>query len=49
MRESIESFFTASDGQEIFYRYWKPSSTSDQAVMLFHRGHEHSGSVARFR
>ena len=53
-RESGESSFLASDGQEIFYRYWRPSETgvegpsvaeaenADHAVLLFHRGHEHS-------
>ena len=41
-RQSIESSFTASDGQEIFYRYWEPKQSSRNAVMLFHRGHEHS-------
>ncbi|TWU50986.1 Phospholipase YtpA [Rubripirellula tenax] len=42
MRVTTESSFLASDGQEIFYRYWEPTSPSDRAVMLFHRGHEHS-------
>ncbi len=41
-RESVEASFVASDGQEIFYRYWRPVVASDRAVMLFHRGHEHS-------
>ena len=31
------------DGTELFYRAWAPSSASDKAVVLFHRGHEHSG------
>ena len=47
-RECTESSFQASDGQTIFYRYWKPAedgnlSDGKNAVMLFHRGHEHSG------
>lgn len=41
-RESTEASFLASDGQEIFYRYWKPKSNSDRVVLMFHRGHEHS-------
>lgn len=42
-RNCIESTFTASDGQVIFYRAWKPrSNDSGNAVLLFHRGHEHS-------
>ncbi|TWU57562.1 bifunctional alpha/beta hydrolase/class I SAM-dependent methyltransferase [Rubripirellula reticaptiva] len=48
MRAVTESSFLASDGQEIFYRYWKPDSPSDQAVMMFHRGHEHSGRWQNF-
>lgn len=35
--------FTTSDQQQIFYRYWKPNRPSNKAVLLFHRGHEHSG------
>lgn len=51
-RESNQSYFTASDGKEIFYRSWCPikaspagesKSSSKGAVILFHRGHEHSG------
>jgi len=42
-RESTESTFVASDGQTIFYRVWHPKTESQNAVILFHRGHEHSG------
>lgn len=31
------------DGVELFYRAWRPSSPANKAVILFHRGHEHSG------
>jgi len=31
------------DGAEIFYRAWIPTDPSDKALLLFHRGHEHSG------
>ena len=41
-RSPEESTFTASDGQEIFYRLWRSASMSSDAVLLFHRGHEHS-------
>lgn len=41
-RCSEESSLIAGDGQEIFYRVWRPSVPSDNAVVLFHRGHEHS-------
>ena len=47
-RKSTESSFVASDGQEIFYRFWKPATESDKAVVLFHRGHEHSARWQEF-
>jgi alpha-beta hydrolase superfamily lysophospholipase/SAM-dependent methyltransferase len=31
------------DGVELFYRAWIPCEPTDQAILLFHRGHEHSG------
>ena len=31
------------DGTEIFYRAWLPAAPTDKALILFHRGHEHSG------
>lgn len=30
------------DGTPLFYRSWKPEKKSERAVILFHRGHEHS-------
>ena len=38
--------FTTSDGTELFYRY-RPAkdSSTDKAIVLFHRGHEHSGRL----
>jgi alpha-beta hydrolase superfamily lysophospholipase len=30
------------DGTELFYRSWTPLKPSHRAVILFHRGHEHS-------
>jgi len=30
------------DGVELFYRAWLPAQPTNQAVLLFHRGHEHS-------
>jgi len=39
-----ERFFHTLDGMKIFYRYWP--GTGDRAVVLLHRGHEHSGRVA---
>jgi alpha-beta hydrolase superfamily lysophospholipase len=35
--------FRASDGVDLFYRSWAPAAESQRAVVLFHRGHEHSG------
>jgi alpha-beta hydrolase superfamily lysophospholipase len=45
MRNCTEHTFTAPDGQELFYRAWKPSTEWKRAVILFHRGHEHSGRL----
>lgn len=37
------STFPSGDGTELFYRHWEPAAPSDRALVLFHRGHEHSG------
>jgi len=37
-----ESFATW-DGTELFYRAWLPARSTNKALILFHRGHEHSG------
>lgn len=34
------------DGVELFYRCWGEDRDTDRAVLLFHRGHEHSGRWA---
>jgi alpha-beta hydrolase superfamily lysophospholipase/SAM-dependent methyltransferase len=31
------------DGQELFYRAWIPRDGTNNGLLLFHRGHEHSG------
>ncbi len=31
------------DGAELFYRAWIPAEPTEKALLLFHRGHEHSG------
>lgn len=41
-----ERTFAASDGAELFYRHWEPAVPRDRALLLFHRGHEHSGRFA---
>jgi alpha-beta hydrolase superfamily lysophospholipase/SAM-dependent methyltransferase len=40
--EATERTFSSWDGAELFYRSWIPNTT-DKALLLFHRGHEHSG------
>jgi alpha-beta hydrolase superfamily lysophospholipase/SAM-dependent methyltransferase len=34
---------TSWDGARLFYRAWIPPTATGKAVMVFHRGHEHSG------
>ena len=41
--ETVERSFTSWDGAELFYRAWIPNSETNKALLLFHRGHEHSG------
>ena len=38
-----ENTFRTWDGTELFYRAWIPPTPSNRALLLFHRGHEHSG------
>lgn len=39
--------FTTHDGQQLFYRHWPATSGRRRgAVVMFHRGHEHSGRMA---
>lgn len=40
-----EHTMTLEDGTQIFYRAWIPSEPTRKAVVLFHRGHEHSGRL----
>ncbi len=58
MRTAIEASFRTHDGEALFYRHWRAAERSPdlrdgerdngtrQAVVLFHRGHEHSGRMA---
>src|ERR1041384_5158163 len=41
--EPTENTMTSWDGAELFYRAWLPASRTERALLLFHRGHEHSG------
>jgi alpha-beta hydrolase superfamily lysophospholipase len=46
MRTPEERFFTTSDGTRLFYRYWPAiGHPASRAVVLLHRGHEHSGRL----
>src|SRR5258707_7076660 len=38
-----EHTLTLRDGTELFYRAWLPEKPTTKALLLFHRGHEHSG------
>ncbi len=40
-----EHTMTLPDGTALFYRAWLPSVPTDKALVIFHRGHEHSGRV----
>jgi alpha-beta hydrolase superfamily lysophospholipase/SAM-dependent methyltransferase len=41
-----EQVMTLADGTELFYRAWIPRQPTKKALILFHRGHEHSGRLA---
>ncbi|WP_018604735.1 bifunctional alpha/beta hydrolase/class I SAM-dependent methyltransferase [Uliginosibacterium gangwonense] len=46
-RQVIESTFTASDGEPLFFRHWPAQGEKPRGVIvMFHRGHEHSGRMA---
>lgn len=46
-RQATEHTFTSHDGQVIFYRNWKKTTTqpAERVIVLLHRGHEHSGRM----
>lgn len=43
MLQVSETTMTSWDGTELFYRSWLPEKKAERAIILFHRGHEHSG------
>lgn len=47
MRQAQELWFTSFDGQRLFYRHWPAvgAGPHPRAVVLLHRGHEHSGRL----
>lgn len=50
MRDVIALHFSTHDGVELFYRHWPARGvmpgSSRRAIVLLHRGHEHSGRIA---
>ncbi len=47
MRPVEEKTFVTHDGVELFYRHWPAVVGATRgAIVLFHRGHEHSGRMA---
>src|SRR6266851_4273328 len=42
-RQASERTAPMSDGVELFYCAWMPAAPTTKALILFHRGHEHSG------
>jgi alpha-beta hydrolase superfamily lysophospholipase/SAM-dependent methyltransferase len=46
MDRPVERRLVLSDGTELFYRAWLPDARPRAALVLLHRGHEHSGRFA---
>jgi alpha-beta hydrolase superfamily lysophospholipase len=42
-KPSVEATFPSHDGAELHYRHWPAEEPTGRALLLFHRGHEHSG------
>lgn len=40
--------FTSWDSTRLYYRAWLPEAPAHKALVLFHRGHEHSGRFQQF-
>lgn len=45
-RKAKECSFATHDGVKLFYRYWPGTAPRRGCVVMFHRGHEHSGRLA---
>jgi alpha-beta hydrolase superfamily lysophospholipase/SAM-dependent methyltransferase len=41
--QAAEHIMASWDSAQLFYRAWIPSRPTNKALLLFHRGHEHSG------
>ena len=47
LRQSVERSFRTHDGVDLFYRHWPAiHGPARGAILLFHRGHEHSARMA---
>lgn len=40
-----ETTFITHDGVEIYYQHWIPEASKNKAIVMFHRGHEHSNRM----
>ena len=45
-RQPTSGRFTTHDGEPLFYRHWPAVETRRGAIVMLHRGHEHSGRMA---
>ncbi|PCJ62154.1 MAG: hypothetical protein COA79_05550 [Planctomycetota bacterium] len=45
MTNILESTFKTWDDCELFCRTWSPTQKSNRAIIMMHRGHEHSGRL----
>ena len=45
-RKATERTFETHDGVALFYRHWPSTAPRRGCVVMFHRGHEHSGRMA---
>ena len=45
IRAHLESHFASHDGARLYYRHWPARDATRGAILVLHRGHEHSGRV----
>jgi alpha-beta hydrolase superfamily lysophospholipase len=46
--QAAEHTMPSWDDAQLFYRAWVPEAPTQKALLLFHRGHEHSGRWSEF-
>ncbi|MCL4470604.1 MAG: bifunctional alpha/beta hydrolase/class I SAM-dependent methyltransferase [Gammaproteobacteria bacterium] len=46
IRQASECTFATHDGVQLFYHHWPSKAPRRGCVVMFHRGHEHSGRIA---